>query len=222
MKFQFIVWVLYVSCVFQVKSDYMKKVKIFANLTARKTLEYDQEFFDSLILMLSNMRDLTAYSLFDTWNSTHILFNNVSALAESDMENECIAVEQKKLSDIVDGVAAPLFNCGRHALEFGNPIRKKVQDMHQTSMKIINDLQLIEDTCLLENNKRKNDCNHIRVEELETLLNGLLQQLITFEIEGGTVKLTTLSYTLECNAKVLSTVHNEITNMQKRLKECIK
>lgn len=92
----------------------------------------------------------------------------------------------------------------------------------QTSVKIINDLQLIEDTCLSESDKRNDDCNSIRVEELETLLNGLLQQLITFEIEGGTVKLATLSDTLECNAKVLMAVHNEITSMQKRLRECIK
>lgn len=53
----------------------MLKLKIFANYAAQKTLDYDQEFFNSLINMLSNMRDLTTYSLFDTWNSTHILFN---------------------------------------------------------------------------------------------------------------------------------------------------
>lgn len=87
-------------------------------------------------------------------------------------------------------------------------------------MKIMNELQLIEDTCL-SGDKREDDCNIHRAEEFEIILNGLLQQLITLQIEGSTVKLATLSDTLECNAKVLMSIHYEMRNMQKLLKECI-
>ncbi|XP_033228595.1 uncharacterized protein LOC117180289 isoform X2 [Belonocnema kinseyi] len=61
--------------VLQVEGDSITKIKKLANDVAEETLYSDQDFFNSVIMMLSNVKDVATFSLFETWNSTYILFN---------------------------------------------------------------------------------------------------------------------------------------------------
>lgn len=88
-------------------------------------------------------------------------------------------------------------------------------------MQILNDLQSVKESCSSRIAKLEDECISMKLKKLEISLMDLLKKLVTLKIEGSTIKPKILSDTLNCNAEVLTGINKEITNLHKRLKECL-
>ncbi|XP_051166854.1 uncharacterized protein LOC127285083 [Leptopilina boulardi] len=207
-------------CVFYAWGDPILEFKTILEETAKTIAEYEHEFFNSIIVVVSNLKDTSTEALGESWNATLISTEILNVKADTKEKKDCIEVESKKLIEIINSVAFTLDSCRENSSATSQPIRTKIQDIHKACMSMENELDTIRSSCSQDVEKSE-ECISYKVNELRVSLKNILEQLQTYMIDAGTIKPQILSNAMNCNAKILKEVYEQVINIQQNLEKCV-
>ncbi|XP_033228596.1 uncharacterized protein LOC117180290 [Belonocnema kinseyi] len=215
-----ILYILSAFCVFYAKSDSISEFKAVADETTQNIVDYDRQLNTWILVTLSILKDTTTEALGESWKATFNLTDILTEKSKTKEEKDCIASQKSNLRQIIEGAVFKLDKCVRNSLEIGEPTRKNIQGAHQACIKIQDDLNQLKNTCGAKTEKQE-ECISLKVDELKSSLKGIQGQVEIYNIQAGTIKPRILSDVMHCNAKILTEIHESVTNIQETLKKCL-
>lgn len=87
-------------------------------------------------------------------------------------------------------------------------------------MSMGNELDTIRSSCSQDPEKSE-DCISYKLNDLRVSLKNIFEKFQIYVIEAGTIEPQILSIAMNCNAKILKEVHEEVTNIQENIQKCI-
>ncbi|XP_043466023.1 uncharacterized protein LOC122500922 isoform X2 [Leptopilina heterotoma] len=211
--------IFFTLCLFQVKSDLITDFGKTVNEAVKKVVNNEQEFADSVIQMLSNLKDLSMDMNSKALQATLDQANFVTEKAKID-QTACINSKKDEFGEKIVKMSFDLDSCVQEPRKIGNEIREKLQTAHEKTLKMQEDMKEISTSCSSKITKL-DECISQKISDAQKDLNNLLEAVQIDSIAGETIKSKILSESLKCSAKVSSEMFQIANEFQGFFKNCI-
>ncbi|XP_043466022.1 uncharacterized protein LOC122500922 isoform X1 [Leptopilina heterotoma] len=218
----FIIHFLITLCFFQVQGDSIANFEASVNEASKKFTKYDDEFFGSIVLSLSKLREITSEIMFRGWNSTCTLKNVLSRNIKGTEQKECVELNKSQWTEKLQEFNSEIYRCLFDYREMGEPIRQKFHNAKKEAFEIQQELSEVKKNCSnSEFEKSESQCISDRVQNLKISFENLLKDVTLYNAEADTFQPKVYLQSLICNAKLLDNIYDLSNQFKEKFKNCV-
>ncbi|XP_051172645.1 uncharacterized protein LOC127288967 isoform X1 [Leptopilina boulardi] len=207
---------------YEVQGESTSKFQAIINKASQELIKYDDEFFGSIVLSLSKLREITSEIMFRGWNATCTLKTVLMrGNIKTTEQKKCIKFKKTQWIEKLQVFNSNIYGCLFNYREMGNPIRQKFHNAKKEAFEIEKQLSEVKKNCSYKSEQSESQCISDNVKKLEISFENLIKNVTFYKAEAATFRPKIYAQSLICNAKVLDNIYDLSNQFQKKLKNCV-